>query len=179
MVKGRSFLIVTTVSAWATPSAILEPREGTPCLPSCEKSPSSDSCKLCCGQVKHEVDWKCGAASSDGKAACCENWDEQCWNVASDQNLGHACNQCDSTRNFNHSPISPLSFHVHSHDSSSSGIGSALGVRRCRDCNNSIVLVDAAPSDGDGDGNDDDKDSDTSDDSSDSERTGSEPTSGN
>ena len=93
MVKGRLFLLVTTVSAWATPSAVLEPREGTPCLSSCE-NPSNDSCKLCCGQVKHEVDWKCGAASSDDKAACCENWKEQCWNVASDQNLGHACNQC-------------------------------------------------------------------------------------
>ena len=97
--------------------------------------------KLCCGQVKHEVDWKCGAASSDDKAACCENWDEQCWNVASDQNLGHACNQCDY---YNVDSI--------------------------------MLLVGAAPSDGDGDGNDDDKDSDTSDDSSDSERTGSEPT---
>ena len=49
MVKGRLFLLVTTVSAWATPSAVLEPREGTPCLSSCE-NPSNDSCKLCCGQ---------------------------------------------------------------------------------------------------------------------------------
>ena len=94
MVKGRIFLLVTTVSAWANPSAVLEPREGTPCLSSCEENPSNDSCKLCCEQVQHEVDWKCGAASSDDKAACCENWNKQCWDVASDQNFGHACNQC-------------------------------------------------------------------------------------
>ena len=94
MVKGRIFLLVTTVSAWANPSAVLEPREGTPCLSSCEENPSNDSCKLCCEQVQHEVDWKCGAALSNDKAACCENWNKQCWNVASDQNLGHACNQC-------------------------------------------------------------------------------------
>ena len=94
MVKCRLFLLVTTVSAWANPSAVLEPREGTPCLSSCEENPSNDSCKLCCEQVQHEVDWKCGAASSDDKAACCENWNSQCWNMASEQNLGHACNQC-------------------------------------------------------------------------------------
>ena len=160
MVKGRIFLIVTTVSAWATPSAILEPREGTPCLHSCEKSPSSDSCKLCCGQVKHEVDWKCGAASSDDKAACCENWKEQCWNVASDQNLGHACNQCTF------------------------GIGFSLRADRGEHedlervplhdiIKQTIINVQnqAAPSDGDGSESDDDKDSDTSsDDASDSAR---------
>ena len=93
MVKGRLFLLVTTVSAWATPSAVLKPREGTPCRSECE-NPSNDSCKLCCEQVQHEVDWKCGAALSNDKAACCENWNKQCWNVASDQNFGHACNQC-------------------------------------------------------------------------------------
>ena len=94
MVTFRLFLLVTTVSAWATPSAVLKLREKTPCRSACEENPSNDSCKLCCGQVKHEVDWKCGAASSDDKAACCENWNEQCWDVASDQNFGHACNQC-------------------------------------------------------------------------------------
>ena len=95
MVKARLFLLVTTVSAYAPPSSIvLEPQEGTPCLSSCEEDPLNDSCKRCCQRVKHEVDWKCDAASSDGKAACCENWNSQCWNVASEQNLGHACNQC-------------------------------------------------------------------------------------
>ena len=44
--------------------------------------------------VKHEVDWKCQVAAPHDKAACCEDWNAQCWNVASDANLGHACNQC-------------------------------------------------------------------------------------
>ena len=95
MVKARFFLLVTAASAWAPPSPIvLEAREETPCLPSCEENPSSESCKLCCQSVTHEVDWKCQAAAPHDKAACCEDWDAQCWNVASDANLGHACNQC-------------------------------------------------------------------------------------
>ena len=95
MVKARFFLLVTAASAWAPPSPIvLEPREETPCLQSCEENPSGDSCKLCCQSVTHEVDWKCQVAAPHDKAACCEDWNAQCWNVASDANLGHACNQC-------------------------------------------------------------------------------------
>ena len=95
MVKARFFLLVTAASAWAPPSPIvLEPREETPCLQSCEGNPSSDSCKLCCQSVTHEVDWKCQVAAPHDKAACCEDWNAQCWNAASDANLGHACNQC-------------------------------------------------------------------------------------
>ena len=81
-------------------------RPGTPCALACEADPSADACASCCRTVRHEVDWGCstsdtlarklgaGKGGADEANCCVGEWDASCWDVGSDANKGHACNQC-------------------------------------------------------------------------------------
>ena len=65
---------------------------GTPCSAACEGDPGAEACASCCRSAQHEADWGCGG---DLPAGCClGEWKETCWDVGSDENNGHACNQC-------------------------------------------------------------------------------------
>ncbi|EOD38069.1 hypothetical protein EMIHUDRAFT_97960 [Emiliania huxleyi CCMP1516] len=69
---------------------------GTPCSAACEGDPSAEACASCCRSAPHEIDWHCGG---DQPVGCClGEWKEACWDVGSDENNGHACNQCGPAR---------------------------------------------------------------------------------
>jgi len=73
-----------------------------PCEPHCHDSPDAESCIACCRQYKHEQPWNCEVLlniepSNLPVASCCKLWDRSCWDVPSELNNMHACNQCVAT----------------------------------------------------------------------------------
>ena len=85
-------LALAVVHACVFSAMRLSPKHDTPCLPQCGNNPTTEECANCCRTVRHETDWKCDA--SDAAGCCVGSWDAECWDVASDKNRFHACNQC-------------------------------------------------------------------------------------